>query len=221
MEAIVHSLEPITLIGGGPVDSADLAEALTITHLCVGADSGAQMAIENGVMPDAVIGDFDSIAPDVLTKIPRDRLHKITEQNSTDFDKALRHISAPVVIAVGFAGGRIDHQLAAFHTLLRHADRPCIIVGAQEIVFHCPTYIAVPLEKGETVSLFPMVPVTGRSTGLQWPIDGLKFAPDTFVGTSNHSLGPIELWMDGPGMLCILPRRYLAAVTRALADPPR
>lgn len=218
MKAIVHSLEPITLVGGGPVASADLTEALTIAHLCVAADGGAQAALINGVMPDAVIGDFDSITPDVLAKIPSDRLHKISEQNSTDFDKALRHISAPVVIAVGFAGGRVDHQLAAFHTLLRHADRHCIIVGAEEIVFHCPAHIAVPLEKDQIVSLFPMGPVTGRSTGLQWPIDGLEFAPATFVGTSNRSIGPIELWMDMPGMLCILPRDSLATVTRALAQ---
>lgn len=218
MKAIVHSLEPITLVGGGPVASADLTEALTIAHLCVAADGGAQAALINGVMPDAVIGDFDSITPDVLAKIPSDRLHKISEQNSTDFDKALRHISAPVVIAVGFAGGRVDHQLAAFHTLLRHADRHCIIVGAEEIVFHCPAHIAVPLEKDQIVSLFPMGQVTGRSTGLQWPIDGLEFAPATFVGTSNRSVGPIELWMDMPGMLCILPRDSLAAVTRALAQ---
>ena len=218
MKAIVHSLEPITLVGGGPVASADLTEALTIAHLCVAADGGAQAALINGVMPDAVIGDFDSITPDVLAKIPSDRLHKISEQNSTDFDKALRHISAPVVIAVGFAGGRVDHQLAAFHTLLRHADRHCIIVGAEEIVFHCPAHIAVPLEKDQIVSLFPMGQVTGRSTGLQWPIDGLEFAPATFVGTSNRSIGPIELWMDMPGMLCILPRDSLAIVTHALAQ---
>lgn len=221
MEAIVHSLAPITLIGGGPVDSADLAEALTIAQLCVAADGGAQAAIEHGIMPDAVIGDFDSIAPELLSKIPPERLHKITEQNSTDFAKALRHIKAPVVIAVGFAGGRVDHQLAAFHTLLQYADRPCIIVGAREIVFHCPAHFALDMNQGETVSLFPMTPVMGRSTGLQWPINGLKFAPDIFVGTSNHSLGPIELWMDTPGMLCILPRHYLAAATRSLACPPR
>ena len=218
MKVIVDSLEPITLIGGGPLPTADLAEALTIAQTCVAADGGAKAALEYGIVPDAVIGDFDSITPDILAQIPPARLHKISEQNSTDFDKAMRHITAPVVIAVGFAGGRVDHQLAAFHTLLRYPDRPCIIVGAQEIVFHCPSHIAVPSDPDQIVSLFPMTPVTGRSTGLQWPIDGLGFAPDTFVGTSNHSTGPIELWMDGPGMLCILPRQYLRAVTRALVS---
>lgn len=218
MKAIVHSFDPVTLVGGGPVSSGDLTEALTIAPLCVAADGGAEAALAHGIMPVAVIGDFDSVPKAVLAKIPKDRLHRVSEQNNTDFDKAMRSIAAPVVIAVGFAGGRIDHQLAAFHTLLLHADKPCIIVSDQEIVFHCPAHVVLPMRAGEVVSLYPMVAVTGRSTGLEWPIDGLEFAPDTFVGTSNRAFGPVELWMERPGMLCIVPRSHLVAVTRALAQ---
>lgn len=217
MTPIVHSLDPITLIGGGEVGPDDLDLALGFAPRCVAADGGASVALAANINLDAVIGDFDSLDAEVLAQIPAERRHHITEQNSTDFDKCLRGIAAPVVVAVGFSGGRLDHQMAAMHTLVARADRPCVILGAQEVVFHCPPQIALPTQDGDVVSLFPLAEVAGTSTGLEWPIDGLKFAPERYVGTSNRALGPIKLTMSGRGMLCILPRHMLGAVMQALA----
>lgn len=219
MIPIVHSLNPITLIGGGEVGPADLNFALGLAPVCVAADGGASVAVAAGINLHAVIGDFDSVDDAVLKQIPIERRHHIPEQNSTDFDKCLRHISAPVVIAVGFTGRRLDHQLAAMHTLVVRADRPCVILGETEVVFHCPPQLSLPTQAGDVVSLFPLAEVTGTSTGLEWPIDGLKLAPNYKVGTSNNALGPVQLTMSGPGMLCIVPRRLLGEVTQALALP--
>ncbi|MEL6885520.1 MAG: thiamine diphosphokinase [Pseudomonadota bacterium] len=214
---IVDRSEPVTVLGGGAADVGDVAEALALAPTCVAADGGLTLALAAGVEPVAVIGDFDSVRTRDLARIPAVNQHRIAEQDSTDFDKALRHINAPVVLGVGFTGARIDHQLAAFNVLVRHPDRPCILLGADEIVFLCPPRLEVPTQVGEVVSLFPMRPVTGRSTGLRWPIDGLDFAPGGMTGTSNAALGRVSLQMDGPGMLAILPRRHLADVTQALA----
>jgi thiamine pyrophosphokinase len=218
--AIIHSLAPITLIGGGEVGPDDLDLALKLAPICVAADGGANVAVATGIIPEAVIGDFDSVTPDTLSQIPNERRHHITEQNSTDFDKCLRNISAPVVIAVGFSGARIDHQMSALHTLVVRTERPCIILGPEEIVFHCPPQITLPTLNGETVSLFPMGQTTGKSQGLEWPIDGLVFAPNGQVGTSNRAKGAVSLDMSAPGMLCLIPRRLLGAVTQALASLP-
>ena len=109
----VHSLAPITLIGGGEVRDGDLELALNLAPTCVAADGGANVAVAKGITLEAVIGDFDSVSPETLSVIPKACQHHIAEQNSTDFDKCLRNISAPVVIAVGFTGARIDHQMSA------------------------------------------------------------------------------------------------------------
>jgi len=62
-----------------------------------------------------------------------------------------------------------------------------------------------------------MGPVTGRSAGLRWPIEGLHFAPAGRVGTSNEaSASQVDLDFDGPGMLLILPRSELAALVKGL-----
>ena len=61
-----------------------------------------------------------------------------------------------------------------------------------------------------------MGPVKGTSTGLRWPIDGLDFAPDGMIGTSNEVTGPLHLTCDAPRMLVILPVRYLPEALHGL-----
>lgn len=215
--AIVQFATPVTLIGGGELGVDDLETALAQAPDLIAVDGGAGAALDAGYMPEAVIGDFDSISRSTRDRIPPARLFPIREQDSTDFDKALRSVSAPLVLAVGFLGERVDHQLAAFNVLVRYPERPCVLLGKREVIFHAPPRVELALRPGDVVSLFPMRPVTGRSHGLEWPIDGLQFAPDARVGTSNRALGPVRIEPDGPGMLVLVPRVALEGVIRALA----
>ncbi|MFC3615510.1 thiamine diphosphokinase [Lutimaribacter marinistellae] len=216
---IVHSSSPVTLVGGGELAHDDLALALSHAATLVAADSGAQAALAAGHVPHAVIGDFDSLSADARAQIPQARLHEISEQDSTDFDKVLRHVAAPLCLGVGFLGARLDHQLAVMNTLVRRAERPCVLIGAHEVVFHAPPEIALDLGPEDVVSLFPLARVTGRSEGLEWPIEGLVMEPHGRIGTSNRARGPLRLEVDAPGLLVMVPRRALASVTRAFLVP--
>lgn len=213
---IVDEMRPVTLVGGGDLGQDDLAWALSLAPFLVAADGGAGHALAQNHVPSAVIGDFDSISPEIAAQIPSDRLFHLSEQDTTDFDKALRSIRAPLVIAVGFLGGRVDHQLAALNTLVQKQDPPCILLGSHEVIFHLPPQIALPLAVNETVSLFPLRAVSARSTGLEWPLEGLRMAPGGQIGTSNRALGPIAISVDGPGLLGMVPRWHLPALMRAL-----
>ncbi|KIC44669.1 thiamine pyrophosphokinase [Ruegeria sp. ANG-S4] len=215
IESIVRSEEPIALFGGGQIGPDDLNLAFNRVNCVVAADGGAAILIDSGRIPDAVIGDFDSLDPVYRDQIPDAQQFFVSEQDSTDFEKALRQIEAPLVLGVGFLGARVDHQLAAFNTLVRLQDRPCVLLGEDEVILHAPPKLALPMAKGQTVSLFPLRRVTGRSRGLEWPIDQLVFEPDGQVGTSNRALGAIELQVDGPGLLVMLPRDMLDEVMRA------
>jgi len=217
---IVHSLEPIVLVGGGNVHEPLGLDTIRKASTVVAADGGAETARRLGVLPAAVIGDFDSLSAESRGAIPEERLHHIAEQDSTDFDKALRHIAAPVVLAVGFTGARFDHQLAVLHVLTKYPDRPCLVLGETEVSLLCPPVLEVPLQAGEIVSLFPMGAVTGRSDGLRWPIEGLAFDPLTQIGTSNAATGPIRLKMDAPHMIVMLPLARLDALIQALVLAP-
>lgn len=213
---IVDVSEPITLVGGGELAAGALAEALTLAPVLVAADGGAAAALAAGHLPRAVIGDFDSLPEEVRAQLPPESLHPVAEQDSTDFDKALRMIAAPAVLAVGFLGARVDHQLAAFSTLVQGHDCPCVLVGETEVIFHLTRAVELPAEAGEVISLFPMQEVAGRSEGLEWPIDGLRMSPMGRIGTSNRATGPVRLEAEGPGLLAIVPRRLLADVLAAV-----
>ncbi|MFV1594876.1 thiamine diphosphokinase [Phaeobacter sp. JH20_36] len=216
-ELIVERFEPVTLVGAGAVDPGDLEAALALAPVLVAADGGAAHALAAGHRPVAVIGDLDSLSADVQAQLAPGTLHHVAEQTTTDFDKALRAITAPVVLGVGFLGGRIDHQLAGFNTLMQPHPSPCVLLGPQEVVFHLRGEIALPLVAGEVVSLFPMQRVSGWSEGLEWPIEGLQLDPMARVGTSNRATGPVRIRADGPGLLVILPRARLGVVVGALA----
>jgi len=215
-EVIVQETAPVTLIGGGEVAASDLETALALAPVLVAADGGADIALRLGHRPGAVIGDFDSVSAATRAALSKSIQHLVAEQESTDFEKALRAVEAPLVLAVGFLGARIDHQLAALHVLVQPQLAPCILIGAHEVVVHVTRPLALDLAPGDVVSLFPLAPVTGRSTGLDWPIDGLQLSPMSRIGTSNRATGPIRIEADGPGLLAILPRACLGALIPAM-----
>ncbi|PWG16908.1 thiamine diphosphokinase [Salibaculum griseiflavum] len=214
-QVIVSSHDPVTLLGGSDHAEADLAEAMAHAPLLVAADGGGDRALLAGQRPAAVIGDMDSLSASAR-EILADVLHPVSEQETTDFDKALRAIAAPLVLAVGVSGGRFDHELAALTVLARHPDRPCLVIGRESLVFLCPPRLRLDTAPGTTVSIFPLVAGRVESEGLEWPTTGLDLAPDGRIGTSNRATGPVALAPEAPQMLVILPRDQLAVAVRAL-----
>lgn len=212
---VVQSRHGVTVIGGGLVTPDDLAQALRVAPTLVAADGGADRALSLGMPPDWVIGDLDSISDTARDAMPPDRVLHITEQDSTDFSKCLTRIDAPFVVAVGFAGLRLDHTLAALSTLTQTGHPRVVLLASDDIAFLVPPRLTLPLMPGTRVSLYPMGPACGTSSGLEWPIGGIDFAPDGRVGTSNRANGLVSLQIKG-AMLILLPRECLPTALNAL-----
>lgn len=202
VDRIVHSDKTVLLVGAGELRPGELTQSLAPQIPVIAADGGARAALEAGVVPDAVIGDMDSVPDDPRLK---GRLFPVTEQDSTDFGKCLARIEAPLILALGFGGGRLDHTLAVMTTLAHFAHRKVVAAVGESVVCLAPPVIDLPLEAGEVVSLWPLGPVMARSEGLRWPLDGLAFAPDGQIGTSNAATGPARITVEAPRMLLILP----------------
>lgn len=215
---LVVSDRGVTVIGGGVVTQRDLLTALAMAPTLVAADGGADHALALGRTPDWVIGDLDSITPDARRMIAGDRIHHVAEQDSTDFAKCLSRVAAPFVMAVGFAGLRLDHTLAALTTMAAMARPLVLMLTPEDVVFVAPPRLTLPLMPGMRVSLYPMGPARGVSAGLEWPIEGIEFAPGGRVGTSNRARGVVTLRIEGR-MLLMLPRGALATVMTALRLP--
>jgi thiamine pyrophosphokinase len=99
----------------------------------IGADQGAQTLYEQGIIPDVMIGDFDSIQSDALQKlesiVPR-IIRANVEKDETDTDLALQYaltMHPTEIILTCVSGGRLDHEEAAKRSLLRvQLDNPTI-----------------------------------------------------------------------------------------------
>lgn len=216
-EYLVNSSQMVTILGAGEADAGDLEWALNVAPTLIAADGGADFALDNGHMPDVVIGDFDSISEAARRHITPDRMVRITEQDSTDFDKCLRRVRAPLILGLGFLGSRLDHTLAVLSGLTQCPSQRCLLIGPHDIAFLCPPELTLALPVGSRLSLFPMGAVRGESTGLEWPIGGIDFAADGRIGTSNRVCAPdVRLRFDAAKMVVILPRAAQAAAITAL-----
>ncbi len=222
-KVLINSTDGVTLVGGGLATRDALSAALALAPRLIAADGGADVALAHGHRPTAIVGDFDSIAnleywrkSDVIAEY-------VKGQDTTDFEKCLAAVAAPLILGVGFLGARLDHGLAALSALVAEGARPVALLGEGDLVFHCPGALALDLPVGSVVSLFPMAPVRGvRSAGLEWSVEGLAMAPGGRVGTSNRMVATrLELAFDGPGMLVILPMAALGAVAKTLSTRAR
>lgn len=211
MSVLVNSQTPVTLIGGGPVKEAQLGDALGYAPLLIAADGGANTAYDLGHNVHHVIGDMDSFDPDLINKDAC--LHNVPEQMTTDLDKCLYSTSAPFYLGVGFLAGHLDHQLAACNSLLRAPDKPLLLIGERDICFLSPCKLSLNLPLKTRVSLFPMGDVTGKSMGLKWPLDGIDFAANGMIGTSNETISEtVDIVFDKRNMLVILPVEHMRSV---------
>lgn len=216
LSKIVHGATILTLLGGGDSQQGDLDAALAHAPILLAVDGGANRALDWGVRPAAVIGDFDSVdhARVAAEGVP---FLETPDQNFPDFDKALQLAGNRMTLCVGFLGGRLDHHLAAISALSR-APGPAILIGAQDVAAIVPARIGLNLPASTRLSLWPLVPTVGRSTGLRWPIDGLALDPTGRIGTSNEaSGGAVSITIDSGELLLILPRDHLSALVSALS----
>jgi thiamine pyrophosphokinase len=181
---------PMAIVGGGAVDPALLVELAARGIALVGADGGADAIGDAGLLPAAIIGDLDSLA-DRSEWEARSRVIHIAEQLTTDFQKSLYSTRAPVTLALGMTGKRLDHTLAALSAVLEYAPtRKLLLVDEVDVALAVVGPIAFDAAARERVSIHPLLPISfSHSTGLFYPMDGLTLEPGGLIGTSNEGTG--------------------------------
>ena len=207
----------LVIVGGGSVDVALLRQLAAEGAALVGADGGGDVIAAAGLVPDAIIGDFDSLA-DPAAWTGRTRLLRIAEQETTDFEKALYSTRSPVTIGLGMTGRRLDHTLAALGAVARFsAERPIILVDEFDLALGLARPFRLTVEPGTRVSVHPLTATRfARSGGLKYPLDGLTLAPGLRTGTSNEASAAEISIEPEPGdrgaFLLILEKRWLGVL---------
>ena len=200
------------LIGAGPSSAQLIRETSAYCDAIVAADGGFEAAKQAGVQVALVVGDMDS-----QQALPAGQaVAHITDQETTDFQKCLAVCDADVFLGVGFLGGRLDHQLAGFSALLNE-PRPVVLIDEVQLVFVVPQKFSVDLEAETPVGFYPMTSVEASLRGVRWPLSNAAMSPMGQIATSNAALGgAVDISVDGPGLLAILPRCHLETVLEAL-----
>lgn len=112
-------MKNVNIMVGGPVSEIPAGEFLKRqAGPWIGVDYGATYLLQQGIMPDQAIGDFDSTSQEELTRlqteVKRVRIfaHK-TEHTDTQLGllTALREYQADSINVFGATGGRLDQLL--------------------------------------------------------------------------------------------------------------
>jgi len=213
---IVESVQNLTVLGSGALNVDDLLMALDLAPRLFCADGGANLALELGFTPEKVIGDLDSIDRAALDRAEVET-HFVDDQNTTDFEKCIALLKAPVILAVGFMGLRLDHQLAALNALAKFPDQPIVLIDTVDICFLCPPKLQLTLPKDTRFSIFPLAQGQCNSTGLAWPMNGLTLSPSGQIATSNRVVeNDLCIEVLSGSHICILPKPFLPVVLAGL-----
>ncbi len=147
---------PLAIVGGGTVDPGLLRDLADRGVALVGADGGGDAIGAAGLVPSAIIGDLDSLF-DRAGWEARTRVIHIPEQITTDFQKALYSTRAPVTLALGMTGGRLDHTLAALSAVLQVAlERRVLLVDEVDVALAVSGPFAFDATHRERVSIHPL-----------------------------------------------------------------
>jgi len=189
----------------------ELVRIVRSADLVVAADGGANHLARIGVRPVAVVGDLDSIRPEVRAWLGERLLVPRPDQDHTDLDKTLSWViderGARRVTVLGATGGRLDHALENLALLARWSERAEVELrdaATRVVAVHSAAVLSV--VPGSTVSLLP----AGRcervwTEGLRWPLAGEPLDLLARTGISNQATGEhVSLRVEGGTLLVFL-----------------
>ncbi len=170
-------------------------------------DGAAVKHLGKGRVPDAVVGDLDSL-PIEVKSVFADKLHHDPDQNSNDLTKAImfcRKNGFKSVAIIGATGLREDHTIGNVALMVSYAQQ------GMEVVMVTDTGVLLPMLssgvvqsfEGQQVSLFSFDPQTKLTTqNLKYPLTNATLDM-WWQGTLNESLGNQFSLEFAPGPLVV------------------
>ena len=174
-------------VTGGTMDLAFAGSFLkqNTFDMVVAVDGGLEHLKPLGLLPDAVVGDFDTVSPDVLAEYRKMEqvaweIHQ-PEKDETDTELAIETaigMGALSITILGGTGGRIDHMLANIHLLAGCLERgisASMVDGQNRLyILDGETTFYRDRVHGKYLSFIPLTErVEGITlTGFKYPLNG-------------------------------------------------
>ena len=184
--------EPVVILANGdypthPIPIQKINEACSI--IC--CDGAVKQLINDGVEPDAIIGDLDSIDGTHKSKYNSKIIH-LPSQNENDLLKAIRWTEGENIkkaAILGATGKREDHSIANIFILLQFpTSMKCTLITDHGIFSIAEGTSELQSFKGQQVSLFSVDPeIEITSTNLKYNLMSTKFT-DLYSWSLNESI---------------------------------
>lgn len=182
----------VVLTHGVPPSRETLARALSRASLFVCADGAADNARAYGFDPEIIIGDMDSVTPETLASVPRDRVLRDTDTETTDTEKAIRHVlergGFTEIVLLGASADRLDHVVGHLSLLLRYSGPARLVLEDDRTRSWVEGGdVALDLPEGSVVSFFAVgAPAEGVTTqGLLYPLEDRRLELGVQDSVSN------------------------------------
>lgn len=154
-------------------------------EVVIAADKGYEFALKHGIIPEIVIGDFDSSTMPTNLNV----LKLNVEKNETDGQEALAYAIKKrydEIAIYGISGGRLDHEMGNLSLLKSGEEQGVSMVGKEydvDIYFKSKGKYAFKTQKGKEFSIITFMEdsIISNGIGVKYPIDNLHL--------SSNSLG--------------------------------
>lgn len=150
----------------------------------IACDGASDFLKAHNILPDVIIGDFDSINPAALKYFSNKKvlIKKVIDQNKNDLEKAIIFAlkkKYELIHIIGLTGKRLDHTLNNISVLKKYHKKADIRFYENGFTGRIISKkIEMKCRVGDTVSLIPLPKATGVTTsGLKYPLknESLEF----------------------------------------------
>lgn len=160
----------------------------------IAADGGANKLATIEIIPDTIIGDFDSVRKKNLKYLrgKKVKVLKIVDDETTDLEKCLKFCienKLEDVILFGATSMRPDHTLNNFSVLKRYYKKMNITIVTNKFeAFFIEKSFSLNYKSGEIISMFAMPLATNiKTTGLMYPLNNENLEFGVREGALNKS----------------------------------
>jgi thiamine pyrophosphokinase len=189
-------MRAVVFVNGEVQDYTALASWLRPGDHLIGADGGTRHMLALGLMPDAVVGDLDSLEPETVAKLIAqgvDVERYPVAKDQTDLELAIERglrAGASEILLLGALGGRLDQTLANLLILAqRNWPVPLRLAEGNQLaqVLRSGETLTLQAAPGSTVSAIPLSAlVTGITyKGLEYPLQDATLTIGSTRGVSN------------------------------------
>lgn len=186
----------------------------------IAVDRGLEVLYELNVVPNHVVGDFDSVSTTILQFYQKNAkvvFYKYNpEKDYTDTDIALKlaiELNSSTITIMGALGKRMDHALANIHILKEALEIgiPCEIFDSYNKIYLVKenTQLAKDKTYGKYISLLPLTTTVKGITlkGFQYPLNNASLSVGLSLGISNEIVEEMATIELKEGILIVIESR--------------